>query len=102
MKIKQGDKVIVTTGKDAGKEGVVSKVLLDINKVVIDGLNMRKHFMKAGAGNQGGIIEKPAAMNASNVAILDPKTKKPTRVGYSIDKDGKKTRITKASGSTLA
>ena len=102
MKIKQGDKVIVRTGKDAGKEGVVSQVLRAVDKVVIDGINTRKHFVKAGAGHQGGIIEKAAPLHVSNVAILDPKTKKPTRVGYSIDKDGKKTRVTKSSGSTLA
>jgi len=102
MKIKKGDKVIVRTGKDAGKEGVISQVLRDAGKVVIDGINTRKHFVKAGSGNQGGIIEKSAPMHVSNVAILDPKTNKATRVGYSVDNNGKKTRVTKSSGSTLA
>ncbi|MCB9808772.1 50S ribosomal protein L24 [Candidatus Nomurabacteria bacterium] len=101
MKIKKGDKVIVNTGKDRGKEGIVSQVLAKENKVVIDGMNLRKHFMKAGQGHQGGIIEKPAPLQASNVSLLDPKTKKATRVGYNVDSKGVKTRVTKGSGSKL-
>ncbi len=101
MKIKNGDKVIITTGKDRGKDGVVSEVLKHENKVVIDGMNMRKHFVKSGAGHQGGVIDRPAPIHVSNVAILDPKTKKPTRVGYEINKKGEKQRITKASGSKI-
>ena len=77
MKIVKGDKVVVIAGKDKGKEGIVQAVYPKKNKVVVEGVD------------------------ASNVAIVDPKTKKASRVGYAVDKDGKKIRISKASGSKL-
>lgn len=101
MKIKAGDKVIINTGKDRGKEGTVLEAFPREGKVVLDGLNMVKKFVKAGSGKQGGIIDVPAKMDVSNVSYIDPKTKKATRVGYQVDAKGNKTRLAKKSGSAI-
>lgn len=101
MKIKSGDKVIVIAGKDKGTEGIVQKVFPKVNKVVVEGVNLRKKHRKPNQQNQeGAIVEIYAPIDASNVMIVDPKTKKPTRVGHTMVKD-KKVRITKASGTKL-
>lgn len=102
MKIKKDDNVIVTTGKDKGKTGKVVHALPRENRVVVEGVNMRKVHQKPKAhGQKGQIVEVTMPINVSNVALIDPKTKKATRVGYSIDDKGKKTRATKASGSKV-
>ncbi len=88
-------------GKDKGKESTVLKVFRDENKVVLEGVNMQKRHQKAYGGDGGGIVEVPAKIDASNVAILDPKTKKASRIGYTFDKKGKKIRISKASGQEI-
>lgn len=81
MKIKKGDNVIVRTGKDKGKTGTVSRVLVSENKVIVDGLNIKKKHQKPTRdGKKGQVVEVSAPMNASNVMVVDPKTKKPTRV----------------------
>lgn len=101
MNLKKGDKVIVTAGKDKGKEGVINKVLRTENKVIVEGINILKRHRKAQGDTPGGIVEFPGAIHASNVMIVDPKTKKPTRIGHTIDNKGKKTRISKKSGVNL-
>ena len=102
MKIVKGDKVVVIAGKDKGKEGVVQAVYPKVNKVVVEGVNVHKRHKKPTQQNQEGtIVEMYVPIHVSNVAIVDPKTKKATRVGYSVDKDGKKVRIAKKSGSKL-
>ena len=102
MKVKVGDKVRILAGKDKGKEGIVSATLKKDNKVVVNGINVVKRHMKPNAFNaEGGIIEKEAPIHASNVMIMDPKTNKPTRIGHSVNKDGKKIRVTKKSNSSL-
>lgn len=101
MKIKTGDKVRVMRGKDAGKEGTVTQVLLKADKVIVEGVNMIKKHQKPNNTNpQGGIVDKEAAIAVSNVMLLDPESNKPTRVGTGI-KDGKKVRIAKKSGKEL-
>lgn len=101
MKIKTGDKVRVMRGKDAGKEGTVTKVLLKADKVIVEGVNMiKKHQKPNNDYPQGGVVDKEAAIAVSNVMLLDPETNKPTRVGAEI-KDGKKIRIAKKSGKEL-
>ncbi|WP_179395807.1 50S ribosomal protein L24 [Lacticaseibacillus absianus] len=101
MKIKTGDKVRVMRGKDAGKEGTVTKVLLKADKVVVEGVNMiKKHQKPNNANPQGGIVDQEAAIHVSNVMLLDPETNKPSRIATTI-KDGKKVRIAKKSGSAL-
>lgn len=101
MNFKTGDKVIVITGKDKGKEGSITKVLRDENKLVVEGINVVKKHVKPNGNAQGSITELEAPINASNVMHIDPKTKKGTRVGKEIDKKGNKIRITKKSNSIL-
>lgn len=103
MKIHTGDTVIVMTGKDKGKQGTVIRVLEEQNRLVVEGVNMRVRHIKKTANQAGQRISYEASLHASNVMILDPKTKKPTRIGYRIDaKTGKKTRVAMASGEVIA
>lgn len=102
MHIKKGDKVAVISGKDKGKEGTVVKVFKKENRVLVEGVNMMtKHLKPSQINPNGGIEEMEAPIHASNVLPVDPKTGKPTRVGYSLDKNGKKVRIAKKSGKQL-
>ena len=101
MHFKTGDKVVVISGKDKGKEGAIIKVLRNENRVVVEGVNIVKKHVKGNGQTAGSITEVEAAIHASNVMILDPKTKKPTRIGHSINKDGKKIRVSKKSNSSL-
>ncbi len=101
MKIKKGDKVIVIAGHDKGKVGIVQKAHPSIEKVVVEGVNVRtKHKKPTQANPEGSKVEIYAPIHVSNVAIVDPKTKKATRVGYQVVK-GKKVRVTKASKSQI-
>lgn len=98
MKIKVGDKVRVLSGNDKGKEGEVLKVIPKENKVVVKGINIKKRHKKATRqGEQSGIIEYEFPLDVSKVGFIDPKTKKTTRIGYKLNKDGKKVRISKKS-----
>ena len=101
MNFKTGDKVVVIAGKDKGKEGKIIKVLRNENRVVVEGVNIVKKHVKGNGQTAGSITEVEAAIHASNVMIVDPKTKKPTRIGHIINKDGKKIRVTKKSNSSL-
>lgn len=101
MYLKKGDNVIITAGKDKNKEGTIAKVIREKNKVIVENLNMVTKHAKSQEGQEGGgIIAKEAAISASNVMLIDPKTKKPTRVGYKVE-DGKKIRISKKSGQEI-
>lgn len=101
MRIKKGDKVVVIAGKEKGKQGVISKVFLKDEKVIVEGLNkIKKHVKPNQAEPDGKIINKEAPIHVSNVALLDPKTKKATKVAYKIE-DGKKVRICKKSSSVI-
>lgn len=100
-KIKKGDKVIVITGRDKGKQGEVTKIITESNRAVVSGINMIKKHTKPSAAGNGGIVEKEASIHLSNIALADPKTGKATRVGFSVAKDGKKTRVAKRSGETI-
>jgi len=101
FKIKKGDKVVVTTGRDKGKEGEVLRVLREDDRVLVQGVNMVKRHTAPSQMSPGGIVEKEAPVHISNVAHIDPKSSKPTRVGYKVDKDGQKTRVAKRSGETI-
>ena len=101
LKIKKGDKVIVITGKDKGKTGEVTKVLVQENKVIVSGINIAKRHTKPSQESAGGIISKEMPIQISNVAYVDPKTNKPTRLGIKIDKDGRKVRVAKKSGEVV-
>lgn len=101
MKIRKDDKVIVIAGKDKGKEGVVTRVFPLTDKILVDGVNkVKKHSKNKALGTKGEIIEKSLPIDISNVMLLDPKTNKPTRVGYKFV-DGKKLRIAKKSGEVI-
>ena len=97
MKIRQGDTVLVISGKDKGKSGTVERVLPKDGRVIVAGINMRTRHIKKTAQEAGRKIRYEAGIAIGKVMIIDPKTKKPTRVGFQI-KDGKKMRITKLSG----
>ena len=101
MKLKTGDKVVVIACKDKGKEGTITKTLKDLNKVVVEGVNVAKKHVKPNGQQAGSIVEVEMPIHASNVMVVDPKTKKGTRVGHNINKDGKKVRVTKKSNSNL-
>jgi large subunit ribosomal protein L24 len=81
MKIKKGDKVVVMTGKDSGKTGVVQKAMPKEGMIIVEGVNMKKRHAKPIQGGQGQIIEFAAPIQVSNVMIVDPKDNKPSRVG---------------------
>lgn len=104
MKIKKNDNVLVTAGIYKGKTGKVLKVFPKENRIIIEGVNIRKRHTKPDQSNpQGGIVEKEASINASNVMVLDPKSNEPTKVGKRViidDKTGKKrsVRVSKISG----
>ena len=101
MNFKTGDKVVVIAGKDKGKEGKITKILKAENKVIVENINMIKKHIKPNGQTAGSIVEMEAPIHASNVMILDPKTKKPTRIGHTTDKKGKKIRVTKKSNENL-
>ena len=102
MNFKVGDEVVVIAGEDKGKTGKIVKTLRNENKVVVEGVNIVKKHQKANAQGNGGIVEIEAPINASNVMILDPKTKKRTRIGHTTDtKTNKKIRIAKKSNEKI-
>lgn len=101
MNFKTGDKVIVIAGKNKGKQGKITKVLRNDNKIVIEGVNVVKKHVKGNGQTAGSIVEMEAPINASNAMMVDPKTGKPTRVGIIIDKNGKKVRVAKKSNSNI-
>ena len=100
MNLKVGDKVIVIAGSNKGKEGTIKKVLKKENRVIIEGVNLVKKHQKGNGQESGGILEIEAPIHASNVMIIDPKTKKPTRIGKKVDND-KKVRIAIKSSEKL-
>ena len=101
MNFKTGDKVVVIAGKDKGKEGKITKVLRSENRIVIEGVNVVKKHVKGNGQTAGSIVEMEAPISASNAMIVDPKTGKPTRIGHTVDKNGKKVRVAKKSNSNI-
>ncbi|RMF12666.1 MAG: 50S ribosomal protein L24 [Alphaproteobacteria bacterium] len=101
FKIKKGDKVVVLTGRDKGKRGQVLEVLRSEDRAIVSGVNKVKRHTRPGPQGAGGIVEKEAAIHLSNLAIEDPKTGKPTRVGYRFLDDGRKVRFAKGSGEVI-
>ena len=100
--VKKGDKVVVIAGKDKSKTGLVLAVFPKESRVLVEGVNLVKRHTKPNAQNvEGGIIEKAAPIHVSNVALADPKTGKPTRVGHKFLADGTKVRYAKKSGETI-
>ena len=101
-RIKKGDTVVVITGSDKGKRGEVLSVRPKDERAVVKGVNIAKKHTKAqGMGQPGGIIEQEATIHLSNLALLDPKTDKPTRVGFRTLDDGRKVRFARGSGTVI-
>ncbi|MDX2223441.1 MAG: 50S ribosomal protein L24 [Rhodospirillaceae bacterium] len=101
LKIKKGDKVVVIAGRDKGKTGEVVKALPRENRVVVQGVNVVKRHTRPSTTAAGGIVEKEASIHVSNVAYLDPKENKPTRIGFKVLGDGKKVRVARRSGEMI-
>jgi large subunit ribosomal protein L24 len=101
MKLKKGDNVIVMSGKDKGKTGTIARVIRTDGKIIIDGVGMVKRHTKGRTGQVGQIIEKPRAIDASNVMFLEPESKKPTRIGRET-RDGKRVRVTRKGSKVLS
>jgi len=96
-KIKKGDEVIVTTGKDKGRRGTVLEVLAD-DRVLVEGVNLAKKHIKPNPniGEAGGIRDTTMPMDVSNVLVFNPKSKKGERIGFRVEKDGSKVRVFKS------
>ena len=101
LKIKKGDKVVVTTGRDKGKTGEVIAVFPTENRALVQGVNMVKRHQKQTPQNEGGILNRESKIHLSNLAVADPKDGSPTRVGYKLNDDGTKSRIGKRSGEVI-
>ncbi len=101
LKIKTKDKVVVITGRDKGKSGEVIRVLVKENRVVVRGVNLVTKHERADTRSQGGIKQMEAPIAVSNVAHIDPKSGKPTRVGYKFLEDGRKVRVARRSGEVI-
>ena len=100
-RIKKGDNVIVIAGNSKGKTGKVLTVIPEKDRVIVEGVAMVSKHTKPNAKNpQGGIVKQEASIHVSNVALVDPKSGKATRIGYKIE-DGKKVRVAKKSGEEI-
>ena len=101
-RIRKGDRVEVITGTDRGKRGEVLVVMPKENRAVVQGVNIAKRHTKAsGMGQPGGIIEKEATIHLSNIMLIDPKTDKPTRIGFRVLDNGTKARVARATGNLI-
>jgi large subunit ribosomal protein L24 len=102
IRLKKGDTVVVLTGKDKGRTGTVLATHPMTNKVTVEGINMaKKHVKPSQKDPQGGIIDLTRPITVSNVAIVEPTTKKPSKIGYTFDKEGNKVRIYKSTGKEI-
>jgi large subunit ribosomal protein L24 len=100
-KIRKGDRVIVTTGRDKGKKGEVLKIFPLENRALVSGVNTIKRHQRQTPKQQGGIISKESPIELSNIAHVDPKSGEGTRVGFKILNDGRKVRFAKKSGEVI-
>jgi len=101
-RIKKGDTVLVISGAERGKRGEVLRVLPAANRAVVQGVNVvKKHTKPTGMGNPGGIVNEEASVHLSNLKLVDPKSDRPTKVGFRILEDGRKVRVAKATGNVI-
>ena len=101
FRIKKGDRVVVTTGRDRGRQGEVLRVLRKEDRLVVQGVNMIKRHQRPSAGHPGGIVDKEATIHISNVAHIAQGSGQPTRVGYRMLDDGRKVRFARRSGEII-
>jgi large subunit ribosomal protein L24 len=100
-KIRKGDKVVVLVGRDKGRSGEVLSVDRRDQRALVQGINLVKRHQRQTVQQEGGVISKESSINLSNLAILDPKSGKPTRIGFKFLDDGRKVRFTKRSGDFI-
>jgi large subunit ribosomal protein L24 len=102
MRLKKNDQVIVLTGRDRGKKGKILKLFPESNRAIVEGINLiQKHQRPSRQNPKGGLVEREAEINASNLQLICPKTGKPTKIGYNFLADGSKTRVSKVSQEIL-
>jgi large subunit ribosomal protein L24 len=101
LKIKKGDSVVVISGRDKGKTGEVLRVLPTESRVVVQGVNVAKRHTRPRMGEPGGIVEKELAIHISNVAHIDPQSRRPTRIGFRYLDGGRKVRFARRSGEVI-
>ena len=101
LKLKKGDKIIVVAGKNKGNTGEIIKVYPNKNRVMVRGINIVKRHTKPTQNNAGGIVEKEGTIHISNIAYLDEKENKPSRLGFKVLEDGRKVRVSKKSGEVI-
>ena len=101
LKIKKGDRVVVLSGKDRGKIGEILKIMVSTQRAVVQGVNMVKRHTAPSQAGAGGIVEREATIHVSNLALIDPKDDKSTRVGFKNLEDGRKVRYAKRSGEVI-
>ncbi|MFN2432867.1 MAG: 50S ribosomal protein L24 [Gemmatimonadota bacterium] len=103
MKLRKGDEVEVISGDDRGKRGKVLRALGEKNRVIVEGVNfIKRHSRPTQANPQGGIVDREAALHASNVMLVDPRSGRPTRIGTRVAEDGTRDRIARRSGEVVA
>ena len=101
LKIKKGDNVVVITGRDKGKTGEVLRVFPAEARVIVQGVHLAKRHTRPRMGEPGGIVEKELTIHISNIALIDPQSRKPTRVGFRRLGDGRKVRFARRSGEVI-
>ena len=101
MKIKKGDNVVVISGRDKGKSGEVLRVMPTERRLIVQGVHVARRHTKPRMGDPGGIVDKELTIDVSNVAHIDPQSRKPTRIGYKTLDDGRKVRIARRSGEVI-
>ena len=101
LKVKKGDSVVVISGRDKGRQGEVLRVLPSENRIIVQGVHIARRHTRPAMGNPGGIVEKELTIHASNVAHIDPQTRKPTRIGYRSLDGGRKVRFARGSGEVI-
>ena len=101
LKIKKGDNVVVVSGRDKGRTGEVLRVFPEEGRLIVQGVHVAKRHTRARMGEPGGIVEKELTIHISNVAHVDPQSRKPTRVGYKFLEDGRKVRFARRSGEII-
>jgi large subunit ribosomal protein L24 len=101
LKIKKGDEVIVISGRDKGRTGEVLRVFPSDNRVIVQGVHMARRHQRQSVGTEGGIVDKELTIHVSNVAHIDPESRKPTRTGYKVLDGGRKVRVARRSGEVI-
>ncbi len=101
FRIRRGDEVVVLTGKDRGRSGEVLRVDRDRKRVIVRGINIARRHTRPSQAGAGGIVDKELSLHISNVALRDPESGRPTRIGYRTLEDGRKVRVARRSGDLV-